>query len=685
MNLNFLLFFLSLFTYIFAEKVVYEAEDGELEGITVFDELPGFSGKGYVGRFENPGNKLTITVEVKKTGMYDLDIIYCGNMGQKINSLVVNGESTGDITFPENKEFETISAGSIYLKEGKNTISLVSFWGWMWVDAFVLNDTPNEAKDLSADIDPTLINPKAIPAAKKLYDFLRSNYGKRILSGQVGAAGKAGDEGEEFKRIQKATGKLPAVWNMDFIFESNDCTWRPENPDIIEMALDWWKKYEGKGIMSAQWHWNIAGKTGDFAFYKKDTTFDLEQAVTEGTWENEKIIKDIDRVAGLIKKLQEVNMPLLWRPLHENNGDWFWWGNNPKATAKLWKILYERMVNHHGLNNLIWLWNGNNDADTPIDYIDIVGVDIYANDHGPQTTTFNTHFDFYKGKKMVVLSENGRIPDIQQCVDQGAWWGYFQTWNNEFILQDSYHTDAELKEYFNHEAVMNMDELPSFNVESYEYANGASNSSAAKDDKATTAKDDKATAKDDKATTAKDDKATTAKDDKTADAKDDKATTAKDDKTADAKDDKATTAKDDKTATAKDDKATTAKDTNKKDECFSVALGYKCCKGNDVVLTDDNGDWGVEDGKWCGIANKNKCFSVALGYDCCEGDEVVYVDADGTWGQENGKWCGLNGPSTKKCWSEEMGYPCCKVSFVYLTDSDGYWGVEDKKWCGINV
>jgi len=66
MNLNFLLFFLSLFTYIFAEKVVYEAEDGELEGITVFDELPGFSGKGYVGRFENPGNKLTITVEVKK-------------------------------------------------------------------------------------------------------------------------------------------------------------------------------------------------------------------------------------------------------------------------------------------------------------------------------------------------------------------------------------------------------------------------------------------------------------------------------------------------------------------------------------------------------------------------------------------------------------------------------------------
>jgi len=572
MNLTLLLLFLSLILYINAEKVYYEAEDGKLDGITVFKELSGFSGTGYVGKFENPGNKITVTVNVKETGMYDLDIIYCANMGQKINTLEVNGEGAGDITFPENTKFETLKVGAIYLKSGANTISIVSSWGWMYIDAFVLNDSPNKAKDLSVDINPTLVNPKAIPAAKKLYDFLKSNYGKRILSGQVGAAGHAGDEGEEFKRIQKATGKLPAVWNMDYIFESNDCTWRPTNPDITEMALNWWKKYQGKGIMTAQWHWNIAGKTGNFAFYKKDTTFDLEQAVKEGTWEYEKIIKDIDRVSGLIKKLQEVNMPLIWRPLHENNGDWFWWGNNPKACAKLWKILYERMVNYHGLNNLIWLWNGNNDADTPIEYIDIVGVDIYANDHGPQTTAFNTHFDFYEGKKMVVLSENGRIPNIQQCVEQGAWWGYFQTWNSEFILQNSYHTDAELKEYFNHKVVMNMDELPSFNVESYEYANG----------------------------------------------------------------------------------------------------------GNNKSSSGGNGESNKKD-------NKDECFSIALGYNCCKGNEVVYVDESGNWGVENGEWCGINGVPSNNCWSEKLGYPCCKTSSdVYYTDDDGKWSIENNDWCGIN-
>ncbi|KAG4098449.1 mannan endo-1,4-beta-mannosidase B [Neocallimastix lanati (nom. inval.)] len=571
-TLNILLLYLSFIICAFTKEVYYEAENGKLNGVTVYKDLSGYSGSGYVGRFETAGNSVSVTVEVSQTGMYDLSIIYCGNMGQKINILNVNGEGAGDITFPETTGFETLNVGAIYLKAGKNTIGITSSWGWMWVDAFVINDTPNAAKDVSSKLNPTLVNPKAIPAAKKLYDFLKSNYGKRILSGQVGAAGQAGDEGEEFKRIMNATGKKPAVWNMDFIFESNDCTWRPTNPDITEMAINWWKKYQGKGIMSAQWHWNIAGKTGNFAFYKKDTTFDLEKAVTEGTWEYEKIIKDIDRVSGLIKKLQAINMPLIWRPLHENNGDWFWWGNNPKACAKLWKILYERMVNYHGLNNLIWLWNGNNDEYTPIEYIDIIGVDIYANDHGPQTTAYNTHFDFYGGKKMVVLSENGRIPDIQQCVDQGAWWGYFQTWNSEFILQNSYHTDAQLKEYFNHKIVMNMDELPSFNVNSYDYQSSGSN----------------------------------------------------------------------------ENNNNNNNNNNNSDsaECFSIALGYPCCKGNDIVYTDDDGNWGVENNEWCGINDSEPsqaaCWSQALGYPCCKStSDVYYTDDDGNWGVENGNWCGL--------------------------------------------
>jgi len=88
---------------------------------------------------------------------------------------------------------------------------------------------------------------------------------------------------------------------------------------------------------------------------------------------------------------------------------------------------------------------------------------------------------------------------------------------------------------------------------------------------------------------------------------------------------------------------------NNDKQCFSQTLkpSYPCCKSDKVVYTDKDGDWGVEDGKWCGIGNgpsndsDDSCFSVALGYKCCEKCKVVYTDKDGNWGVEKNKWCGI--------------------------------------------
>jgi len=89
-------------------------------------------------------------------------------------------------------------------------------------------------------------------------------------------------------------------------------------------------------------------------------------------------------------------------------------------------------------------------------------------------------------------------------------------------------------------------------------------------------------------------------------------------------------------------------------QCFSQKLrpSYPCCKGNKVVYTDKDGDWGVENGVWCGIGNgpseesDNSCFSVALGYKCCESCKVVFTDKDGEWGVEHNKWCGIKDSCT---------------------------------------
>jgi len=84
-----------------------------------------------------------------------------------------------------------------------------------------------------------------------------------------------------------------------------------------------------------------------------------------------------------------------------------------------------------------------------------------------------------------------------------------------------------------------------------------------------------------------------------------------------------------------------------------------------------------------------QCFSETLkpSYPCCTGNKVVYTDKDGNWGVENGKWCGINNDISKEsddsCFSISLGYPCCKSCKVLYTDKDGKWGVENKKWCGI--
>jgi len=84
---------------------------------------------------------------------------------------------------------------------------------------------------------------------------------------------------------------------------------------------------------------------------------------------------------------------------------------------------------------------------------------------------------------------------------------------------------------------------------------------------------------------------------------------------------------------------------------------------------------------------KADCWSTAIGYKCCTGCEVVYEDADGKWGVEGDAWCGISddvcNKSEDSCWSLP-DFPCCKENGpVIFTDESGEWGVENNEWCGI--
>ena len=97
---------------------------------------------------------------------------------------------------------------------------------------------------------------------------------------------------------------------------------------------------------------------------------------------------------------------------------------------------------------------------------------------------------------------------------------------------------------------------------------------------------------------------------------------------------------------------------NNNKQCFSLSLDppYPCCTGDKVILTDDDGDWGVENNQWCGIDKKedpgffdkkeDSCFSIDYGYPCCESCHVILSDEAGDWGVEDNQWCGIKDSCT---------------------------------------
>lgn len=95
------------------------------------------------------------------------------------------------------------------------------------------------------------------------------------------------------------------------------------------------------------------------------------------------IIRDLDAIAGQLKRLQAENIPILWRPLHEAGGKWFWWGaKGPDAAKKLYDIMRDRFINYHGIDNLIWVWSTPEwDWYPGNDRVDIIGYDSYPGSH----------------------------------------------------------------------------------------------------------------------------------------------------------------------------------------------------------------------------------------------------------------------------------------------------------------
>lgn len=116
-------------------------------------------------------------------------------------------------------------------------------------------------------------------------------------------------------------------------------------------------------------------------------------------------MRDIDAIAVQLKKLQASNIPVLWRPLHEAGGKWFWWGAKGSGPAiSLYKIIYDRITNYHNINNLIWIWSTPEPDWYPGNYrVDLIGFDSYPGNYNYdcQYSMFGQLNKIVQGVKMV--------------------------------------------------------------------------------------------------------------------------------------------------------------------------------------------------------------------------------------------------------------------------------------------
>lgn len=327
-----------------------------------------------------------------------------------------------------------------------------------------------------------LSNPRASERTQHVYDALWSIDGQKILSGTVANVDWNIREAEN---VHNWTGQWPALNVFDFINahasrDVNSKGWLDYSD--ITVVKNW---AAAGGLVGAMWHWNVPSNNGvDWTCspgtQPKETSFDVEKLMDPKSAEYKQAIRQMDQIAGYLKQMQQAGITVIWRPLHEASGNiyefsggkaWFWWGAKGAEPYKfLWRLMYDRFTNYHGLNNLIWVWTSqikDTDFYPGDEYVDVIGRDNYYCLQYPVTKDYNTLRELYP-TKLIALAECGNGDEVEMSLlgkmwQQGAKFAWYMTWydydyNAGTSDEHRFATDAWWREAFSHDYVITRDE-----------------------------------------------------------------------------------------------------------------------------------------------------------------------------------------------------------------------------------
>jgi len=293
----------------------------------------------------------------------------------------------------------------------------------------------------------------------KTLQYLKSISGSNTLAGQHNREPNAEPE-KWTKYIAEITGKYPALWSGDFLFqqENIDQRWT-----MIKEAKQQW---EQGAIVNIMWHacppnqgepcgWNPGLLNAQL------TDQEWGEIITDGTPLNKKWKARMDDIVVYLQFLKDNKVEVLFRPLHEMNQGKFWWGGRPgpKGTARLYQITHDYLVKEKGLTNLVWVWDMQDMSRdfaqyNPGDkYWDIFAFDVY--DNGFDASWYNYILPIV-GNKSMAIGECAQLPSPAILAAQPKW-VFFMAWS-ELVKEKN--SVPEIKALYNAPMVITRDEMP---------------------------------------------------------------------------------------------------------------------------------------------------------------------------------------------------------------------------------
>jgi mannan endo-1,4-beta-mannosidase len=281
----------------------------------------------------------------------------------------------------------------------------------------------------------------ASPEAKELLKFIYRISGHNTLSGQHNYPA---ERDEHTQTAYKAWGKMPAIFGKDWGFaKAGDKDSAFVRDQIVGELTE---KYRNGSLCVLCWH-EVPPTADEPVSFKpaKDSTnteglhsvqghlteAQYKELLTPGTELNQRWCAQVDALVPYFKKLEQARVPILWRPFHEMNGQWFWWGGRrgKYGSAALYKMMFERLAKHHQLKNLIWVWNVDRPEGTSLKFadcwpgpecVDVVSMDNY---HEFKQSYYDDLLKLANGKPVALAEIGGNLSlPVLQAQPKWAWW-----------------------------------------------------------------------------------------------------------------------------------------------------------------------------------------------------------------------------------------------------------------------